>query len=115
MTAKLAIATPVVTMNPAAHAPWEEDASIEDLGRVAEAADRLGYHHLTCSEHVGLPVGGTRPTWRCRYWDPLATFGYLAARTERSASPPTCWCSATTTRSRSPSATARSTGSATAG
>ena len=79
---RLAIASPVVTMTPGSHAAWEETATIEDLARVAEAGDRLGYHHLTCSEHIGLPAAeiGRRGT---RYWDPLATFGYLAARTSR--------------------------------
>ena len=48
----------------------------------AETGDRLDYHHLTCSEHIALPAHelGRRGA---RYWDPLATFGYLAARTER--------------------------------
>lgn len=79
---KLSVATPVVTMFPKASGDWEKDASIEDLAQVAEAADRLGYHHLTCSEHIALPAAerGRRGT---RYWDPLATFGYLAARTQR--------------------------------
>jgi probable F420-dependent oxidoreductase len=79
---KLAVASPVVTMAPPTHAPWEESASIEELARVAEAADRLGYHHLTCSEHVGLPAEEVARRG-ARYWDPLATFGYLAARTSR--------------------------------
>ena len=52
---KLGIATPVVTNVGGAALTWEQDASIEDIGRVAEAADRLGYHHMTCSEHIGLP------------------------------------------------------------
>ena len=45
-------------------------------------AESLGYDFCTCSEHVAVPVdvaevrGGT-------YWDPLAVFGYLAARTIR--------------------------------
>jgi probable F420-dependent oxidoreductase len=45
-----------------------------------QVAERLGYHHCTCSEHVAVPVdvaavrGG-------RYYDPLATFGALGART----------------------------------
>ncbi len=79
---ELSVATPVVTLLPGAHARWEEDASIEEVARVAEAADELGYHHLTCSEHVGVPVGeaGRRGA---TYWDPLATFGFLAARTQR--------------------------------
>ncbi|CAN5705832.1 LLM class F420-dependent oxidoreductase [soil metagenome] len=77
---KLSIATPVVSLNPGAHGPWEATATIEDVARVAETADRLGYHHLTCSEHVALPA--TELSRRgARYWDPLATLGYLAART----------------------------------
>jgi probable F420-dependent oxidoreductase len=77
---KLAIATPVVTNVGGSPLTWEKDASIEDIGRVAEAADRLGYHHMTCSEHIGLPSSETARRG-ARYWDPLATFGYVSART----------------------------------
>jgi probable F420-dependent oxidoreductase len=37
---------------------------------------------MTCSEHIGLPSSeaARRGT---RYWDPLATFGYVSARTSR--------------------------------
>ncbi|KUI04834.1 LLM class F420-dependent oxidoreductase [Mycobacterium sp. IS-3022] len=79
---KLGIATPVVTNVAGAALTWEKDATVADIGRVAEAADRLGYHHLTCSEHIGIPASeaGRRGA---RYWDPLATLGYVAARTER--------------------------------
>ncbi|MEU3223088.1 TIGR03619 family F420-dependent LLM class oxidoreductase [Streptomyces sp. NPDC006976] len=79
---RLGINSPVVTAVPGVHSPWERAAGIEELGAVAEAADRLGFHHLTCSEHVAVPAdiaqqrGGT-------YWDPLSTFGHLAARTSR--------------------------------
>ncbi|MGW1228901.1 TIGR03619 family F420-dependent LLM class oxidoreductase [Streptomyces sp. NPDC001478] len=79
---RIGITSPVVTAVPGVHSPWERTAGIEELGVVAEAADRLGFDHLTCSEHVAVPVevaeqrGGT-------YWDPLATFGHLAARTRR--------------------------------
>lgn len=77
---KLGVVTPVVTRLPRAHATWEETAGIEEVARVAVAAERLGYHHVTCSEHVALPAavvearGGT-------YWDPLPVFGYVAAHT----------------------------------
>jgi probable F420-dependent oxidoreductase len=82
MALKLSIGTPVVTMNPKTHAPWEETASIEEVARIAEAADQLGYHHLTCSEHIALPAAELVRRGS-RYWDPLATFGYLAARTSQ--------------------------------
>ena len=80
---KLGIATPVVTNVAGAPLTWEKDASIEDIGRVAETADRLGYHHLTCSEHIGLPVDRSRHGAVPRYWDPLATLGYVSARTKQ--------------------------------
>jgi probable F420-dependent oxidoreductase len=79
---RIGIVSPVVTRVPGAHSPWELDAGIEELGRVAEAADRLGFDHLTCSEHVGVPSADAEVRG-ATYWDPLATFGYLAARTRR--------------------------------
>jgi probable F420-dependent oxidoreductase len=78
---KIGIVTPVLTLLPRAHARWEATGTLSDVVDIVCEAERLGYHHITCSEHVGIPVevaemrGG-------RYWDPLATFGYLAARTE---------------------------------
>lgn len=80
MGLKLSIGTPVVTMNPGVCSPWEQDGSIQEVARIAEAADRLGYHHVTCSEHIALPASELERRG-ARYWDPLATFGYLAART----------------------------------
>ncbi len=77
---KLGIVTPVVTRLPRAHARWEETAGIEEIARIAVEAERLGYHHLTCSEHVALPTE-VAETRGATYWDPLATFGYVAART----------------------------------
>jgi probable F420-dependent oxidoreductase len=79
---KLGIATPVVTNVAGAALTWERDATIDDIGRVAEEADRLGYHHLTCSEHIGIPSAESARRGS-RYWDPLATFGYIAARTSQ--------------------------------
>ena len=73
---------PVVTAYPPTTQSWEAGAGIAELATIARAADDLGFHHLTCSEHVAVPIdvaavrGGT-------YWDPLATFGYLAAVTRR--------------------------------
>lgn len=75
----IGLLTPVVLQLPGMAAPWEAAA---ELIRVAEAADRLGYAHLTCSEHVAVPVSrsGERGV---TYWDPVATLSFLAARTSR--------------------------------
>jgi probable F420-dependent oxidoreductase len=79
---RFGLATPVVTRHPDHAAPWEEDAGPAEIARIAVAADRLGYHHLTCSEHVAIPVA-VAPVRGTRYYDPLATFGFLAAQTAR--------------------------------
>ncbi|NDZ78929.1 LLM class F420-dependent oxidoreductase [Streptomyces sp. SID10853] len=79
---RIGIVSPVVTQVPGGHAEWERSAGIEELARIARTADTLGFHHLTCSEHVAVPAdvavqrGGT-------YWDPLAALGHLSAVTER--------------------------------
>jgi len=79
---RFGLTTPVVTLTARGHGAWEVDAGPDELRQIAVAADRLGLHHLTCSEHVGIPhdVVATRGA---RYYDPLATFGYLAAFTTR--------------------------------
>ncbi len=79
MTVKLSIGSPVVTRG---FGGWDASAGISDLARVAEAADRLGYEYLTCAEHVAVPHAEIERRG-ARYWDPLATFGFLAARTQR--------------------------------
>src|SRR4030088_3574931 len=77
---RLGIVTPVLTMLPGAHARWEETAGIAEVEHVVVETERLGYHHVTCSEHVAIPVDAAA-TRGARYWDPLSTFGYLAAKT----------------------------------
>jgi probable F420-dependent oxidoreductase len=79
---RLGIATPIVVRFPGTHADWEREAGIAELTQVAVAGDRLGYHHLGCSEHVAVPAA-LEATRGATYWDPLATLGYLAAHTER--------------------------------
>jgi len=77
---KLGIVTPVLTLLPRAHATWEETGTFADVVAVVQEAERLGYHHCTCSEHVAIPVD-VAETRGARYWDPLATFGALSAHT----------------------------------
>lgn len=50
------------------------------MATIVRAAERFGYHHVTCSEHVIIPTD-VAPVRGGRYWDPLAVFGYLSAVT----------------------------------
>lgn len=79
---RLGLSTPIVMQHPGEFSPWEVDAGPDELALIAEAADSLGFHHLTCAEHTGIPASaaGVRGTV---YWDPLATLSFLAARTRR--------------------------------
>lgn len=79
---QLGIVTPVLTRTPKGHGRWEADAGIAEVARIVRAADELGYHHATCSEHVGIPVD-VAAVRGATYWDPLSVFGYLSAVTER--------------------------------
>jgi probable F420-dependent oxidoreductase len=75
---RFGIGSPIVTFsNPDS---WERKAGPKDLADIATAADRLGFWHMTCSEHIAVPDG---PYAGFPFWDPVATFGYLAAVTER--------------------------------
>jgi probable F420-dependent oxidoreductase len=79
---RFGIVTPVVTLNPRSHAPWEESAGIEELRRLSVAAEQAGFDFLTASEHVAVPIS-VADVRGSRYYDPLATLGYLAAVTRK--------------------------------
>jgi probable F420-dependent oxidoreductase len=80
---RLGLASPIVTHNPGLNNDWERDATIQDLVAIARTADELGFHHLTCSEHVTYPAERVVSPGMGRYWDPLSTLSYLAACTTR--------------------------------
>jgi probable F420-dependent oxidoreductase len=79
---RIGLSTPVVIQVPGAASAWERDADIEDIARIAQTADDLGFDYLTCSEHVAVPVDDAQSRG-ATYWDPLATLAFLAARTSR--------------------------------
>ena len=80
--ADIGLAVPGLTLTGGTHCPWEVGATMEDFAKVVRAADRLGYSHLQCAEHVGIPAVEA-PRRGARYYDPLATFGYFSAITSR--------------------------------
>ncbi len=78
---RLGIVTPVVNLNPRFDPPeWERAGGIDDVIAVAGEAERLGYDFVGCPEHVAIPdaVAATRGG---RYWDPVTTLAFVAART----------------------------------
>ena len=76
----IGLAVPGLTLPPGTHCEWEKEATIADMTAVVRAADRLGYSHIRCAEHIGVPATKA-PLRGARYYDPLATFGYFSAIT----------------------------------
>lgn len=72
--------TPAVYQPPGQANAWEARADVEDIIRIAQAADALGYHHLTCSEHVAVPAAAAERRGAA-YWDPLAVLAFVAGQT----------------------------------
>ena len=77
---RLGLGTPIVLGLPGLTPQWETRAGAAELTQIAKTADELGFDHLICSEHVGVPPG-TDQMRGATYWDPLATLSYLAAQT----------------------------------
>jgi probable F420-dependent oxidoreductase len=81
-TSRFGVSTPLVVVNPVSGNAWEEASTFKDAAAVTAAADRLGYDHVSCAEHIGVP-SSEAPRRGVRYYDPLATFGYFSAITEQ--------------------------------
>lgn len=80
---RFGIVPPIVHRNPRFDPPaWESEAGIDELASIAEVADRLGYEFISFPGHVAVPEAVTSVRGSV-YWDPVATMGYIAARTER--------------------------------
>jgi len=79
---RFGLGSPGFIMQPGASCAWERDAPFAQLAAIVATADRLGFHHAICSEHIGVPADQAVRRG-ARYYDPLATFGYLAAVTRQ--------------------------------
>jgi probable F420-dependent oxidoreductase len=79
---KFGVGTPLLVVNPNSGDAWETASTFQDAAEIVRNADRLGYDHVSCAEHIGLPSAeaGRRGV---RYYDPLATFGYFSAITRQ--------------------------------
>lgn len=79
---KIGINAPGLSLTPSADGPWAESITFNEIAKIVSVADRLGYDHIACAEHIGVPSGEANRRGT-RYYDPLATFGYFAAVTSR--------------------------------
>ncbi|WP_283615952.1 LLM class F420-dependent oxidoreductase [Mycolicibacterium poriferae] len=79
---RIGLSTPVVMQLPGVSSAWEERAGADELARIARTADEYGFDHLTCPEHVAVPVEQADRRG-VTYWDPLSTLSFFAAHTRR--------------------------------
>ncbi|MFF4837001.1 TIGR03619 family F420-dependent LLM class oxidoreductase [Streptomyces sp. NPDC001315] len=71
--------TPVV--QPINLQDWEDTAGPEDLAAVVTAAESLSLDFVTVGDHAALTDGERALYGSARFFDPVATIGFLAART----------------------------------
>jgi probable F420-dependent oxidoreductase len=73
---------PVQALSVRVSMPWEQDATVADMVRVAQAADDAGFLYVAVCHHVAIPHEPAE-MMSTQWFDPIATLGYLAAHTTR--------------------------------
>jgi probable F420-dependent oxidoreductase len=73
---------PVQALSVRVSMPWEQDAPVADMVRVAQAADAAGFLYVAVCHHVAIPREPAE-MMSTQWFDPIATLGYLAAQTTR--------------------------------
>ena len=73
---------PVQALSVRVAMPWENDATVADMVRVAQAADAAGFLYVAVCHHVAIPREPAE-MMSTQWYDPIATLGYLAAHTTR--------------------------------
>ena len=59
---------------------WELTATVDDLGDIAKAADRSGWHYLGVCDHTAIPERLVK-AMGAEWYDTIATLGWLAGIT----------------------------------
>lgn len=79
---KIGINGPGLSLSPSVDGGWASSVTFKEIASIVSAADRLGYDHVACAEHIGVPSQEAQRRG-VRYYDPLATFGYFSAITSQ--------------------------------
>lgn len=63
--------------------PWEDDATVADLVRVAQKAEATGHAFVGVCDHVAVPDDEYAARMRTTWYDTIATLAFLAGQTQR--------------------------------
>ncbi len=62
--------------------PWEQEGTVADMVRVAQACDAAGFLYVAVCHHVAIPPEPAE-MMSTQWFDPIATLSYVAASTRR--------------------------------
>lgn len=77
------IQLPIQTLSQTTADPWEHEASVADLIRVARHAEATGHDFIGVCDHVAIPDNEYATRMSTTWYDTIATLGFLAACTSR--------------------------------
>jgi probable F420-dependent oxidoreductase len=79
---RFGLGLPIVQQVPMRAQAWEANAGGPELVRIAQAADRLGFAHLSASDHVLVPRSRA-DAMGAPWYDAAVTLAFLAGVTQR--------------------------------
>ena len=79
---KFGFGLPAMILYPPVMSPWEKDAKPQDVVRLAQTADELGFDYITVSEHIVMPEEMVE-IMGPRYPEALSAASFLAGATKR--------------------------------
>jgi len=85
------IQLPIQALSPRFAAPWEADATVDDLVAITQAAERAGFLYAAVCDHIAVPASPSQVTGTqvpdaaadmgTTWYDPIVTLSFLAAAT----------------------------------
>jgi probable F420-dependent oxidoreductase len=75
------IQLPIQTLTRTLVDPWEDAATVADLGAIAKACDQAGYGFIGVCDHIAIPDNDYAAHMTTTWYDTVATLGFLAGQT----------------------------------
>lgn len=76
------IQLPIQTLTETLRAPWESEASVEDLVTITQKCEETGHFFVGVCDHIAVPDDDYSARMHTTWYDPIATLAYLAAQTK---------------------------------